>query len=133
MKNFDKVKEQWKLEDTQSFDSQICDIIRKMRGIKKYQGTWECGSCKDCYKWLQQEYKQPILGDIERKYLSTVIRPFRNKVTSIYKLDFDSNEHKEYILINLKDDYINMPYFTAGTMYKGMKIDKEYTLAELGL
>ena len=31
------------------------------------------------------------------------------------------------------DEMISLPFFTAGTMYKGMENDKEYTLKELSL
>jgi hypothetical protein len=44
-----------------------------------------------CYKerdkremdFLNAEYVAPVLDDIEKKYLSDVIRPFRDKVTGI--------------------------------------------------
>lgn len=111
----------------------FCNEIEKVRGKDCPLLIEECNSEKGCYKWLQQEYKKPILDDVEREYLSAVIKPFRDKVTNIYKLDFDYNEYKEYILINLEDDYINMPNFATGTMYKGMEAGKEYTLEELGL
>ena len=32
------------------------------------------------FKWLCEEYKEHILDDVEREYLSAVIKPFRNKV-----------------------------------------------------
>lgn len=37
------------------------------------------------------------------------------------------------LLIDLTHDVITLPRFMKGTMYKGMKADKEYTLEELGL
>ena len=42
-------------------------------------------------------------------------------------------EKKEFLKIYLKDDSISFPFFTKGTMYKGMEADKKYTLEELGL
>lgn len=30
--------------------------------------------------WLDMEHKEPILDDAEKKYLSAVIRPFRDRV-----------------------------------------------------
>lgn len=30
-------------------------------------------------------------------------------------------------------EYINLPYFEKGTMYVNMKVNKNYTLEELGL
>lgn len=77
--------------------------------------------------------QQPILDDVEREYLSGVIRPFRNRVRGIKKSKLIIDDSKEFITIYLKDDAIHFPFFKANTMYKGMKVGKEYTLEELGL
>lgn len=72
-----------------------------------------------------------ILDDAERRYLSAVIRPFRNKVNAIRKVNnvFVS----EYIIIDLESESVCLPDFPAGTMYKGMEVGRKYTLEELGL
>lgn len=70
-----------------------------------------------------------ILDDVERRYLSAVIRPFRNDVEKIYKT---AGGDRERIAFYGKS-YFFLPYFDAGTMYKGMKPDHAYTLEELGL
>ena len=86
--------------------------------------------------------EQPILDDIEKKYLSNIIKPFRNKVIGITKYDYSTNG--EYIHIKLKRtispvDYfiplecIDLPVFKRGIMYKGMELDREYSLKELEL
>lgn len=76
------------------------------------------------------ERKEEILDETEKRYLASVIRPFRDKVEAIRK----ELSNKEFISIELKDEAsINFPYFKKGTMYKGMKKDKKYTLKELGL
>lgn len=76
------------------------------------------------------ERKEEILDETEKRYLASVIRPFRNKVEAIRK----EACNKEFISIELKDEAsINFPYFKKGTMYKGMKKHKKYTLKELGL
>lgn len=80
--------------------------------------------------------KIPILDDIEKEYLSAVIKPFRNEVYFIVKVQ---HEDSEYIAINYRDKfssdkfYIHLPSFKKGTMYKGMEDCKHYTLEELGL
>ena len=80
---------------------------------------------------LTLEVEEPILDDIERKYLSGVIRPFRNKIDFIKKVnDYDC---EECISIFLNDYQIDLPPFKKGSMYKGMKSGKEYTLEDLGL
>ena len=78
---------------------------------------------------------KPILDDAEKKYLSAVIKPFRNKVYAIAKYDDGADNY--YIQIAIKQnvyfEYIDLPYFKKGTMYKGMELKKEYTLEQLGL
>ncbi len=84
--------------------------------------------------WLEAEYKPPILDDVEKAYLSAVIKPFREDIEYIEK--FKSNYvGKEYIYIVMKkdDDYCKLPRFFKGTMYKGMELNKRYTLEDLGL
>ena len=100
-----------------------------------------CGSnCKECkksvVKWLLSEYKEQILDDVEKKYLSEVIKPFRKNVINICKFYYESN--KRYISIQVRhesgySDYVNLPNFNADTMYKGMEVEKSYTLEELDL
>lgn len=73
-----------------------------------------------------------ILDETEKKYLSDVIRPFKNEIKSISKQDVNSGKH--YIYISLKDsDWVSLPLFKDKRMYKGMELEKKYTLKELGL
>ena len=75
-----------------------------------------------------------ILAKEERKYLSRVIKPFREKILHISKL---TGKNGEYICIDIRfdweEDSILLPSFATGTLYKGMEIGMEYTLRELGL
>lgn len=83
-------------------------------------------------------YEKPILDKAEKKYLADVIRPFRKdyKITISKKSVIDA---KEYLCISVKkipsvfSEFILLPCFKKGSMYKGMERDKEYTLEELGL
>ena len=90
-------------------------------------------SCTDAILiWMAQPYKEPILDEVERKYLSDVIRPFRKKVDTISK--FHTANTMQYIYFQMKDkNGWTLPLFEKGTMYKGMEVDKEYELEELGL
>ena len=84
-------------------------------------------------KWLISEYKEPILTEEEREYLSSVIKPFRKKVEYI-AIWGAWNGSKQFVHIELSDmDYANLPNFETNTMYKGMKPRKHYSLEELGL
>jgi hypothetical protein len=86
----------------------------------------------DILDWMAQPYKEPILDDAERKYLSDVIRPFRKKVDTISK--FHTANTMQYIYFQMKDkNGWTLPLFKKGTMYKGMVQGKHYTLDELGL
>ena len=81
---------------------------------------------------LTLEVEEPILDETERKYLSSVIKPFRDDVEFICKNG--TNADSEYINIGYyKDDNTFFPCFKKGTMYKKMVLDKEYTLEELNL
>lgn len=88
----------------------------------------------DFANWLEEEYKPPILDDVEKAYLSAVIKPFREDVECIEKVECYLGEN-EFIHISMKkdNDYFELPKFEKGAMYKGMEADKAYTLEELGL
>ena len=80
------------------------------------------------------EEVKDILDKKEKEYLSNVIKPFKNKVANIEKSEYNIDRLKEFITINIENDYeINLPNFKKNTMYKNMKINKQYTLEELGL
>ena len=78
------------------------------------------------------ECKEEILDEAEKRYLSSVIRPFRDKIKYIIKVK-SSYDNNFYIRIVLNNDVSTLPYFKKNTMYKGMKLDKKYTLKELNL
>ena len=76
--------------------------------------------------------KKPILDDVEREYLSNVIKPFRDRIEYIIKNSAYSPI--EWITIKYKDGgATNLPLFEKGTMYQGMEVNKKYSLEDLGL
>ena len=79
--------------------------------------------------------KKPILDEVEIRYLSEIIKPFRKQVISIGKLDSGNYECIviKYRNINGYTGTMCFPYFEKGTIYKGMEIGKRYSLSELGL
>lgn len=116
--------------------------IDGFRGIDNLQGlkdSWLEGYYgkiikieEPTYKTVYEEGKE-ILDEVEKKYLSSVISPFKNRIKTITKRKRVIGG-KSYIRIYLKnDDTSCLPDFDTNTMYKGMKEDKEYTLKELGL
>lgn len=86
----------------------------------------------DILEWMAQPYERPLLDSTEREYLTSVIRPFRKKVTEIVKIR-DPLCRRDFIRITVELDYICLPQFEIGTMYKGMEYDKIYKPEELGL
>lgn len=73
--------------------------------------------------------EKEILDEKEKEYLSAVIRPFKDRVDYIEKVE----NILEYIAIDLNNERLSFPFFDKGTMYKGMELNKKYTLKELGL
>ena len=74
------------------------------------------------------ERKEEILDNTEKNYLRGVIRPFEVKY-----IEKGTTRYAEFIYIQLKNTHICLPDFEPNTMYKGMKLNKKYTLEELGL
>ena len=79
---------------------------------------------------------EPILDEVEKKYISAIIKPFRSKVKYITK-NSKGNLEYEYISIAYRDSLggcaLNFPDFKTGTMYQGMIVATPYKLEELGL
>ena len=111
------------LENWSAYDAGLGELIKIERPVK--------------YETIYEAPKE-ILDKEEKEYLEAVIRPFRDRVVSIEKRWFIDNEEKEFIKIWLVgtidfNEYAQLPSFEKDTMYKGMELNKEYTLDELGL
>lgn len=120
---------------TKTKDGKILFFELKIRGKTIYQqiypcGVFACDAMEGMIGWLEEEYKPKILTDKEKAYLSALIKPFRNNVKFIRKM---RSIAKEFILIELKCNVFSLPFFEAETMYKGMEVNKKYTLEELWL
>lgn len=118
------------MEDFSNLSFNLCDFREDLTNIN--------GCEYDIVKIYSAEYKmvfskEEILDKAEKKYLANVIRPFKNRVEYIYKQQSCANKNQEFIGIILEKDELKLPYFTAGTMYKGMEIDRNYKLEELNL
>ena len=87
------------------------------------------------------EIEQPILDDVEKRYLEGVLRPFKDRGVCICKIHSNfSVKDYEYIKVRLNrydnienSESFSFPYFHKGEMYKCMELNKQYTLQELGL
>lgn len=115
------------LNGEESFESYSYKIFLDKTHIATI--TTNDSSClKAMLLWLNQKHVELILNDVERQYLSAAIKPFRQKVKYISKVCL---KNEILIVIDLGDE--DIPSFEKGTMYKGMKENKKYTLKELGL
>lgn len=130
--------EKYKDEIMNALDASIACGVHRLKGHNECAGIM-CIDCnRDALKWILEECKEPILDNTERNYLSAVIRPFRNRVENISKCDGGTwATDEQFICIQVKreknSDFISLPWFKADTMYRGMELDKNYSLKELGL
>ncbi len=106
-------------EDLKDIDGEEENDIVKVERPVKYETVFE--------------RKEEILDGTEKKYLAEVIRPFRKRIQFIQKKK-EITEINPYIRIVCEDnDKLVFPCITDNSMYKGMEVNKKYTLKELGL
>ena len=91
---------------------------------------------KDFVDFLNLTVEEKILDEDEKRYIKNIVRPFRNRDISIRKSQADTMY--EYITIIYQEEdnhtnYIYLPNFKKNTMYKGMSLEKYYTLEDLGI
>ena len=130
-KYYDEIKHKLQTTDVLNLYCTVNEIRTGCDDCPEGRNCREC--CLKNLEWLNQEYKEPILDDVEREYLSAVIKPFRKKVDHIVKRT--STQEEQYIRIVLCNlERMNFPYFNKNTgMYKRMEADRLYSLEELGL
>jgi hypothetical protein len=105
-------------EDLKDVDGEEKNDIVKVERPVKYETVFE---------------REEVLDETEKKYLAEVIRPFRKRIQFIQKRK-EITEINPYIRIVCEDnDKLVFPYITDNSMYKGMEVNKKYTLKELGL
>ena len=151
-RNIDK-KFEWMVRDSKGALFVYQDIPFK----KDMWGIWGNGSCGyacinslfvqglfKSIKWEDYEptlikdiYDPHILDDVEREYLKTILKPFREEVEYVRKFGdkpkADGTYVKEFLYISFHDGNFAFPYFDSGKMYSGMERNKKYKLDELGI
>lgn len=114
--NFGAISLTYFTEDLKDADGlQENDIVKVERPVK-YETVFE--------------RKEEILDEVEKRYLASVIKPFRHNVEYIKKFVYSSGIKQ--IKINVGGTIVNLPEF-KNDMYKGMTPDRKYSLKELGL
>ena len=79
---------------------------------------------------------KPRLTEKEKEYLSAVIKPFKDKVNYITKMQgmkYNEQLPVEFIVIYIDDEKIILPSYEIGKMYKDIKKKEKYTVEDLGL
>ncbi len=121
------------------YSAAINDMIRKKLDKNfNYTGVTYNGYFADyILDWMAQPYKEPILDKVEKKYLSNIIKPFRNRVEYVTLcsrcITFFVRICVKTVSANNGVEYVDLPRFEVNTMYKNMEINKRYSLEELGL
>ena len=83
---------------------------------------------------IEIEVEETLLTKEEKEYLEGFIRPFKDKVEHIIKYYIDEYDPKEYIYIDIKNDFPTyLPCFKPNKYYKGLERTKRYTLKDLEL
>lgn len=136
---FENGKVFFRIKEKEGIDTFTDDTNRIVYDLKTFKDNWSDGVQGKIIKIEEPEYKtvykveNEILDKAEKRYLRGIIIPFKDKVICIRK-SRNLMESLEYISIELKgESNICLPYFEPNTMYKGMKLDKKYTLKELNL
>lgn len=94
---------------------------------------------KDFIEFLSLPVQEEKLDNIEKRYIKDFIRPFRDDIRYIKKIStplYTPQSREQIKVIYYKNSIMGeilLPPFPKNSMYKGMKLDKEYTLGELGI
>ena len=99
-----------------------------------------CKECqKKCLEWMYSEYKEEILSDEEKdlvKAMIDIIHEFECTVIDVKKIDIGNCD--SFISIRYEnpvigvDDTISSPIID-NDKFKGMELNRKYTLEELGV
>lgn len=133
MKNIEKYKDEI-LKYSGYQHSLVCLIYENI--MKKNDCTGCCSKCKrETIEWLTSEYKEPILTDEEKVIIKDLIKafePFGKELSYITKDHWNCDES---CFLNFKygNDSFGTLTFNSGKLFKGMEINKRYTLRGLGL
>ena len=144
MKNIEKYEKEIK-----ELNYDFALINNKLRNCKEV-GCSDCqfdygslGCKRSVIKWLLEEYKEPLLTEKEKGYLKNVIEPLGVEVRYIKKwksIAIEENKCCYNIAIAVKHpimetwerDLMNFAV-TKEMPFNGLKLDKRYSLEELGL
>ena len=140
MKNIEKYQKEITNHIKEYGDSLECTIanIAGIREEKCY--PQDCDECqKKCLEWMYSEYKEEILSDDEKEIVRVMldfIHKFGCTAICVEKIDIGNCD--SFISIRYEnpvigtDDTISSPIID-NDKFKGMELNRKYTLEELGL
>lgn len=139
MNYMEKVAQILEVELGEEFNIYGCDRIYKLTkygvfGFDDYNQVWlqDTVSLEAILCGREVIIRKPILDETEREHLSNIIKPFRDKLKSIIRLDYYYKSKYNYIQVEYDRD-LEQIILKSDTMYNNMKLGKEYSLEELGL
>lgn len=121
--------------DEEEQDIVLCEINLMNNSYSPVQHLSNLALCLISNEEEFEEVKFPVLDIRERTYLERVIMPFKDQIKYITKVDATDKSDCSRLVICYKDfvrDTSLFP-FEKDTMYKGMELNRNYTLEELNL
>lgn len=140
MKNIEKYKNE--ISQLVNKGGSLECSIATVAGIREEKHCFSpvCKECHNkCIEWMCSEYNEPILSDEEKEIVRVIldfIHKFGCTVIDVKKIDigncdsFISIRYENYV-IGI-DDTISSPIIN-NDKFKGMELNRKYTLEELGL
>lgn len=134
MKNIEKYKDEI-LKYAGYQHSLMCLIYENI--MKKNDCTGCCSKCKrETIKWLTSEYEESILTEEEKVIIKNILKafePFGKELNYITKERWDYGKNCCFLNFKYGDDNFGTLTFNSCKLFKGMEINKRYTLRGLGL
>ena len=140
MKNIEKYENEITNHIKEYGDSLECTIAN-IAGIRKEKCyPQDCEECqKKCLEWMYEDYKEQILSDDEKEIVRVMLdflHKFGCTVIDVKKIDigncdsFISIRYENHVIGT--DDTISSPIIN-NDKFKGMELNRKYTLEELGI
>ena len=136
MKNIEKYKDEI-LKYAGYQHSLMCLIYENI--MKKNDCAGCCSKCKrETIEWLTSEYKEPILTEEGKAYLSNLLKPY-GLGTCAFQFNLSEVVKNDTYKLTIADEYgiiINLAIRQDSEMqelFKKMQFNKVYSVKELGL
>lgn len=135
MKNIEKYEEEIKnkIKENGTFDCAI-------KGVRGHvcDEDFRCTNCGlKSLDWLLEEYEEPtILTNKEKIIIKNILKafePFGKELSYITKERWDYGKNCCFLNFKYGDDNFGTLTFNQNKLFKGMEINKCYTLGGLGL